>query len=61
MKKQWIEINMMFLDHASRRHDQSTKSTIEAEGVIVTEVDESMLPKFDAEDGMKDHVAALKC
>ena len=36
------------------------KITIETEDVIVTEVDESMLPKFDTEANMKAHVSIIK-
>ena len=42
------------------RFSKNVKASIEAGELVVTEVDDSMLPSFDAEEDMKDHVAALK-
>ena len=60
IQKQWVEINAMFLDYMSSRYGQSAKAYIEDRDAIVAEVDERVLPKFDAEAIMKAHVAGLK-
>ena len=51
----------MFLDFAGSRCGQSAKASLEAGDLIVIEVDENILKKFDTETEMKAYVAGLKC
>jgi len=49
-----------FLDYISGRFGQSVRASLEAGEIVVTEIDKKTLPKFDAEEEMKAHVAGLK-
>ena len=60
MKKRWVESNSIFLDYIGGKFGQSVKASLQAGELIITEVDETLLPKFDTEAEMKAHVAALK-
>ena len=60
MQKKWVENNRIFLDFIARRYGQITKASLEAGELVVTEVDETLIPKFDTEDEQKDHISALK-
>ena len=60
MQKQWVEINSVFLDFAGSRSGQSTKASIEGGEIVVTEINTSVLPKFETEEAMKCHVDKLK-
>ena len=61
MQKQWVEINSVFLDQIGSRFGQSAKVSIEAGELVVSEIDDSILTKFETEENMKDHVKKLKC
>ena len=60
VQRWWVESNSKFLDVIGSRYAQSVKASLEAGEVIVTEVDESLLPKFNTDDEMKAHVQGLK-
>ena len=49
MQKQWVESVSVFLNFVGSRYGQSVKASLEAGELIVTEVDESILRKFDTE------------
>ena len=53
MQKQWVEINSVFLDFAGSRSGQSTKASIEGGELVVTEINTSVLPKFEREEDVK--------
>ena len=55
-----MESNNVFMDHVGSKHGQSERSCLEAREIVVTEVVESVLIKFDTEVEMKTHVATLK-
>ena len=60
MQKEWIERNSTFLDHIWSKFSPSAKASLEAGEMIETEVDETMLPRFDTEEDTKAHVTGLK-
>ena len=60
MQKQWIESNSIFIDLVASKYEQSIRSSLESGEVIVTEVDKSVLIKFDTKEEMKAHIASLK-
>ena len=60
MQKQWTESNSLFLNVVGSRFSQSVKASFEAGELVTTKVDESMIPRFDAEEDMNDHMADLK-
>ena len=60
MQKQWVEGIGLFLDFVGSRHGQSVKASLEAGELVVTEDDEGVLRKFDAEVEMKAYVSTLK-
>ena len=51
----------MFLNATGSQFGQSAKVSTEVGKSVATEVSEITLSRLDAEEGMKDHVAALKC
>ena len=61
MQKQWIESNSAVLHHIWSKFSQSVKASLEAGEMVMTEVDETLLPRFDAEEDTKAHTAGLKC
>ena len=60
MQKQWIENISVFLDFVGSEHGQSVEVSIEAGELIVAEVDESILRKFDTLKDETDRLATLK-
>lgn len=60
MQKQWIESSNQFLDYAGSKYSQSARSFLEAGKIVITEVDESVLVKFETEADIKAHAATLK-
>ena len=46
MQKQWIERNIIFLDCIAAKFIQSVKSSLVGRKLAITEVDETLLPKF---------------
>ena len=60
MQKQWVESVSLFLDFVGSRCGQSAKASLEAGEMVVTEVDEKYLKKFDAEEEMNAYVSSLK-
>ena len=60
MQKQWVESATLFMDFVGGRHGQSAKASLEAGEVIVTEVDESILKKFDKEEDLNNYLKGLK-
>ena len=60
MNKQQTESNNALLDHIGSKFGQSMKTSFEEGETVTTEVDETMLPRFDIEEDMKAHVEGLK-
>ena len=50
----------MFLDFVGSRHGQSVKASLEAGELIVTEVDEKYLKRFETEEEEKTYLTGLK-
>ena len=50
----------MFLDFVGSRCGQSVKASLEASDVVVIEVDESILKRFDEEEDMDNYLKDLK-
>ena len=60
MQRQWVESITLFMDFVGGRYGQSVKASLEAGEVIVTEVDESLLKKFDKEEDQTAYLKGLK-
>ena len=60
MQKQWVESIGIFLDFVGSKYSQSMKASLEAGELIVIEVDETVLKKFNTKQGEIDHLATLK-
>ena len=60
MQKQWVESISVFLDFIGSRCGQSAKASLEARELIVAEVDEKCLKKFETEAQEKTHLNGLK-
>ena len=58
--KKWIENRGLFLDYVSSKYSQSAKVSLEAGELIINEVDEIYIKKFDTETQIKEYVAVLK-
>ena len=59
MQKQWVENMSVFLDFVGSKYGQSVKASIEVGELIVTEVDESILTKFDTLKEETQHLETL--
>ena len=60
MEKKWVESNSVFLDCVEIRFVKSTKASIEVGELVITDIDDNVLTKFETEEAMKEHVAKLK-
>ena len=60
IQKQWVESIRIFLDFVGSKYGQSVKASLEAGRLIRTEVDETVLKKFNIKKGEIDHLATLK-
>ena len=60
MQKKWVENNLAFLTHVAAKYGQSAKASLLASEIIVTEVDEDLIPKFDEEEDERVHLAGLR-
>ena len=56
MQDKWIDSNNALLDYVGSKHGQSARASLVAETLIVTEVDEDLLPKFKTADDEKKHL-----
>ena len=59
MQKQCIESNNSFLDHIGSVFGHSAKVFLEEGEIVITGVDETLLPSFDTEENMKAHATRL--
>ena len=59
-QKQWVENISVFLDFVGSKHGHSVKASLEAGELIVTEIDESILCKFDTLKDETEYLATLK-
>ena len=59
-QKQWIETNNQFLNDVASKCGQSAKSSLLTGEVVVTDVDEHMIPKFDEKKYETAHLAKMK-
>ena len=60
MQKQWVESNHCFLTCITAKYDQSVKMSLVAGEVVVTEVDEDLIPKFETKAEEDTYLAGLK-
>ena len=60
MQKVWVESNRLFLNYVAAKYGQSVKASLLAGDIVVTEIDEDIIPKFDTEEAEKEHLAGLK-
>ena len=60
MQKKWVEIKSIFLECVGSNCGQSVWESLVSGDLIVAEVDESILPKFETQKEMEDYVKALK-
>ena len=59
MQKLWAESNDVFLGYVSDKIGQSIKASLLSGEVVVTEVDEDLITRFDNEEKNK-HLARIK-
>ena len=60
MQKVWVESNRLFLNYVAAKYRQSVRSSLLAREIVVTEVDEDIIPKFDTEEAEQKHLDSLK-
>jgi len=60
MQNNWMESNRVFMDYIGCTFGQSVKASLIAGELVVTEVDESLLPKFVTAEAEKDYLSELK-
>ena len=60
MQRNWIEMNVKLLDYVGSKYGQSAKVSLEVGEMVVTEVDESLLPKFKTEAEKDEHLKKLE-
>ena len=59
MQKQWFESNGIFLNFVGVKYGQSVRASLETGRIIVTEVDEKLLPKFKTANDEKTYLESL--
>ena len=59
MKKQYLEKDSSFLDGIGSKCSNSAKVFLEAGDMVVTELVETLFPRFDTEKGLKAHAEIL--
>ena len=60
MQKNWVDSNRAFLNHTGNKFGQSVKSYLMTGEIVVTDIDESLLPKFKTEVEKDDHLKRLE-
>ena len=50
MQTKWMELNSIFLQYVASKFGQSTKVSLLARTLVVTEVDSSKLPRFKTKE-----------
>jgi len=59
MQDRWIESNNALLNYVGSKYGQSVRASLIAGSLIVTEVDEELLPKFNTADAEKKYLDSL--
>ena len=60
MQKQWVDTNKALMNFIASKCGQSVKASIEEGTLVVIEMDDSIMPRFDAEEEEKAYVTGLK-
>ena len=60
MQKQWVDSNELFLKCVGSKFEQSVRVSLLVGEIIVTEVDEDVIPRFDAETEELKYLGSLK-
>ena len=60
MQRMWVESNAIFLNWVAAKYGQSVKASLLLGEVLVSEVDEDVIPKFDTKEAEKVYLADLK-
>ena len=60
MQTNWMDTNILFLRFLASKFGQSTKASLLAETLVVTEVDSSKLPKFKTKKEKAEYLATLE-
>ena len=60
MRKQWVEINREFLKYVGARFGQSVRALLASGEIVITEVDEDLLPKFKTPEDKQNHLDGLE-
>ena len=60
MQRMWVKSNVIFLNWAVAKYRQSIKASLLAGEVVVTKIDEDIIPKFDTKEDETKHLATLK-
>ena len=60
MQDNWIESSNIFLDYVESNFGQSVKALLIEGELVVTEVDESLIPKFETAEAEVDYLSKLK-
>ena len=61
MQKNWVDNNVALMDHVDNNCGQSVKVSMFDGKIIVTEVDDKLIPKLKTEADKKTHADGLRC
>ena len=56
----WMELNTLFLQYVASKFSQSTKTSLIAETLVVTEVDSSKLLRFKTKEEKEEYLDKLE-
>ena len=59
MQKNWVIVNQKFLDYVGSKYGQSSKVSITAGKLVVTEIDKKILKKFKTKEEHENHMKTL--
>ena len=60
VQNRWVESNTTFMNNVGSEYWQSSKILLITWELVVTEVNEIFLPKFEKEEERKEHLEGLK-
>ena len=59
MQDEWIESNDALLEHVGIKYGQSARSSLSSRRLLVSEVNDKLLPKFEMANDKKKHLETL--
>ena len=60
MQKHWILANAAFMNYVGSKYSQSDKVSIMVGKLVITKVDETLVPKFKTEEAKNNHLDKLE-